>query len=420
MNALVIGQGGREHALVKALNESPRVDAVYVMPGNDGMSSWATVIAKPATPENVLAQVAAHKIELVVIGPEVNLVDGLADHLREAGVKVVGPSRAGARLEASKVFSKEFMQEFGVPTAHSIVVKTVGETLDGAKDFTPPYVLKADGLAAGKGVFICKDLKELERDARSIFEERTLGDAGSSALLEQFSRGKELSVLILTNAEEYRALPFCRDHKRLGEKDTGPNTGGMGVVGPIEISDSLWKLIEDEVISPSLEGLRSREMLYRGVLYIGVMLTEEGPSVLEYNVRFGDPEAQMLLPMLDGDWAEVFAALADGQLIDMKWKSQSVTCLVLAAEGYPENPVKGTAITGDVHYSGPEGYLLHAGTRAAGSSGASNAVRFVTNGGRVMNAVGIGRDLVESRERAYKVAENAQWSGRQMRRDIGL
>ncbi len=413
MNTLVIGQGGREHALVKALKESPRVETVYVMPGNDGMANWATVIAKPATAENVLAQVAAHKIELVVIGPEVNLVDGLADHLREAGVKVVGPSRTGARLEASKVFSKEFMQEFGVPTAHSIVVKTVRETLEGAKDFTPPYVLKADGLAAGKGVFICKDLSELERDARSIFEERVLGEAGSSALLEQFSRGKELSVLILTNADEYRAMPFCRDHKRLGEKDTGPNTGGMGVVGPIEISDSLWKVIEDEVIAPSLEGLRSREMLYRGVLYIGVMLTEEGPSVLEYNVRFGDPEAQMLLPMLDGDWSGVFSALADGRLIDMKWKSQSVTCLVLAAEGYPESPVKGTAISGNAHYAGPEGYLLHAGTRRSAGG-------FETNGGRVMNAVGIGRDLNESRARAYKVAENAQWRGRQMRRDIGL
>lgn len=413
MNTLVIGQGGREHALVKALNESSRVETTYVLPGNDGMSNWAQIINKPATAANVLAAVQTHQIELVIIGPEVNLVDGLADHLREAGVKVVGPSRSGARLEASKIFSKEFMQEYKVPTAHAIVVKTVAETMAGAKDFTPPYVLKADGLAAGKGVFICKDLAELERDARSIFEDRSLGEAGSQALLEQFSKGKELSVLVMTNGTDYSLLPFSRDHKRLGEKDTGPNTGGMGVVGPIEISADVLRKIDQDIVAPSLRGIRERKMLYRGILYIGIMLTDEGPSVIEYNVRFGDPEAQVVLPMLDGDWASVFADLADGKVQKLKWKSQSITCLVLAAEGYPEKPVKGTLIEGEPHFESSEGYLLHAGTR-------KGATGFETNGGRVMNAVGLGKTLADSRARAYEVAEKVKWSGRQLRRDIGL
>lgn len=413
MNVLVIGQGGREHALVKALKSSSALKKLFVSPGNDAMSEMAEVTGVAASgPESVARFCREHDVSLVVIGPEAELVAGYADILRANGIKVFGPSREAAQLEGSKIFAKDFMREYGIPTAPAVVVGSVAEVADVRKEFTPPYVLKADGLAAGKGVFICADEKELLSAAQFLFEAKGLGAAGERALLEQFQPGRELSWLVLTNGDEFASLPLCRDHKRLRDGDQGPNTGGMGVVGPVTIDTKLAEQIEREVIAPTIRGLKARGFTYRGVVYVGLMLTQEGPRVLEYNVRFGDPECQVIMPLLDGDWLDIMAAYADGKAPMPKWRKRSVACVVLAAEGYPEKPVKGVAIDGDALYSGADGYFLHAGTRRENG-------RFVTNGGRVLNAIGIGGDLAEALRNAYAVADKVQWPGRQMRKDIG-
>ena len=353
------------------------------------------------------------KFDCVVIGPEVPLAEGMADQLRQKGLNVFGPSQSAARLEASKIFAKEFMEAAGVPTAKHTVVKSVDETLAAVAHFQPPFVLKADGLAAGKGVFICKDELELREAAQKIFVEKVLGVAGETAMLEQFQPGYELSYLILTDGQTYQSLPLAQDHKRLFDGDRGPNTGGMGTVAPLAVDPALHERIHREILQPTVAMLSERKMLYRGVVFLGLMITDQGPMVLEYNVRFGDPETQVLLPLLDGDWADVFISVAKGRVPSLHWKAKcAAACVVLAAEGYPDHPVKGAVIEGDLSASSHEGYFLHAGTKAEGS-----VVK--VNGGRVLNALGVGTSVSEAVTRAYAQAERIQWPGRQMRRDIG-
>lgn len=415
MNVLVVGQGGREHALVLALQRSSSVDRVHALPGSDGMSQEAVCHSIDWQDfDAVGALVAKEKIDLVVIGPEVALAGGLSDALRERGILVVGPSREAAKLESSKIYSKEFMLEAGVPTARFHVVSSVEQTLNAARSFQPPYVLKADGLAAGKGVTISRTLQDLENCARDLFERRVLGEAGDRALLEEFSPGYELSYLVLTNGERHETLALTQDHKRLKDGDEGPNTGGMGVVGPVEIDRALRERIENEVIRPSVELLAKKGLLYRGILYAGLMITPQGPSTIEFNARFGDPEAQVILPLLDGDWGQVFRELAQGRLAPLQWKQASACCVVLAAEGYPERPVKDALISGlDELRPSDTSYVLHAGTRRDASKG------WVTGGGRVLNAIGLGRDLREAHDRAYEVARRVCWDNIQLRSDIG-
>jgi phosphoribosylamine--glycine ligase len=272
--------------------------------------------------------------------------------------------------------------------------------------------LKADGLAAGKGVYVCATLPELKSAAEFLFEQKGLGQAGRKALLEQFQEGYELSYLILTNGSESQALPIAQDHKRVFDGDEGPNTGGMGVVGPIAISPELRQEIETKIVQPSLRNLQGGGLLYRGVLYIGLMITPQGPTVIEYNVRFGDPETQVILPLLDGDWGQVFSKLANGELTPLRWNSLHMACVVLAAAGYPEAPEKGTPIEGDVEYQSASSYFLHAGT-------AKVAGKWVVNGGRVLNAVGRGSTLKEAISKAYAQAKHATWKGQRVRKDIG-
>jgi phosphoribosylamine---glycine ligase len=417
LNVLVVGQGGREHALVRALKQSAHVAAVHALPGSYGIAldakchevDWKNF-------DQVLSVVRSEKIGLVVIGPEVPLDGGLSDFLREAGVLVMGPSREAARLESSKIYSKEFMVEAGVPTARHFVVSTVAETRKAAAAFAPPYVLKADGLAAGKGVFICKTEAELLSAADDIFVKRTLGEAGKSALLEEFSPGYEISYLVLTNGESYAPLVLAQDHKRLLDNDEGPNTGGMGVVAPVEIEASLRERINREVVEPSVLNLKKRGLMFRGVLFIGLMMTTEGPSVLEYNVRFGDPETQVILPLLDGDWGHIFHELAEGRLSTLKWKPLASACVVLAAKGYPDTPVKGAALTLPGEGSSSR-YLLHAGT-ARSKTGARSS-DWITNGGRVLNAIGIAANLREAVDAAYAIAAEVKSEALTMRTDIG-
>lgn len=445
---MVIGSGGREHAIVRQLAMNPHIDAVYAVPGSDGMTGSANgravvecipMATTPAYFEELLSFAADTRVELIVIGPEQPLADGLADVAREKGFRVFAPSKAGALLEASKIHAKELMQAAGVRTARSFTVSSVAETLSAAAYFKPPYVLKADGLAAGKGVFIDATTEALEKSARFLFEEKGLGEAGARALLEEFSPGVELSHLVLTNGHGFISMPAARDHKRLADGDEGPNTGGMGVVAPVPLEPGLLERIERDVVAPVILEIERRGLVFRGVLYFGLMLTPEGPSVLEFNTRFGDPEAQVLMELLDETsgpgWLEALTAIADGTLPKLKWhRERSVACLVLAAEGYPEKPVKGAVIEGldeDGNLGVPPGsfagsantstevrtgeksYVLHAGTRRVNG-------RFTTNGGRVLNVVAVSdRDMKTAIDLVYASSSQVTWKGRQVRTDIG-
>lgn len=414
MRFLVLGQGGREHALVRALKFSPSVTEVHASPGSEGISQEAVCHKVDFSDAKAVEQfIKKYQFDCVVIGPENYLVQGVGDQIRALGVEVVGPSTIAAQLEGSKIFAKEFMVRAGVPTSAFEVVDNVADTLRAAQKFTPPYVLKADGLAAGKGVFLCATLPELKAAAESLFEQKSLGVAGQRALLEQFQEGYELSYLVLTNGSQHEALPIAQDHKRLSDGDEGPNTGGMGVVGPMVIDQSLRELIETSIVQPSVRNLQGSGLLYRGVLYIGVMVTPKGPTVLEYNVRFGDPEAQIILPLLDGDWGYVFSRLAHGEMAPLKWKNMQMACVVQAAPGYPDAPEKNVVIEGDLGWQSPSSYFLHAGT-AKNERG-----QWVTNGGRVLNAVGMGSSRAEALKAAYAQAKHVAWKGMQMRTDIG-
>lgn len=431
---LVIGQGGREHAIVRQVAQNKNIEKVFAVPGSDGMldSSKVECVKLSLEPSEfpVLIQFAKEQsVDLVVVGPEQPLADGFSDLARAAGLLVFGPSAAGAKLEASKIHAKELMLAAGVRTARSFVVSTVAETLQAASNFQPPFVLKADGLAAGKGVFIEKNLEGLKSAARFLFEERGLGVAGERALLEEFSPGIELSHLVLTNGKSHVAMPAARDHKRLKDGDEGPNTGGMGVVAPVPLAPGLFEQIETEVVEPVIREIEKRGIVFRGVLYVGLMLTSEGPSVLEFNTRFGDPEAQVLMALLDEadgpSWVDVLASIARGEMPKPKWaQSRSVACLVLAAEGYPDQPVKGVKISGldergallskEPSSMDDSAWVIHAGTRK-GASGA-----FETSGGRVLNILGTSDSgMKEALLRAYAAADAVQWPGRQMRNDIG-
>lgn len=414
MKFLVTGQGGREHALVRALKLSPSVKEIHCTPGSDGISHDA--LCHPwdgKDHETVCTLVKKLGIDVVVVGPENHLAAGLADALRSSGAAVVGPNKLLAQLEASKLFAKEFMNRAEIPTAKYQEVKSVEDTLESAKSFSAPYVFKADGLAAGKGVIICENLEELREAATRVFVKKEFGESGNRAFLEEFSPGWELSYLILTNGKEYQSLPMAQDHKRLGDGDKGPNTGGMGTVAPLKVDKDLQQKIKDRVLDPIMQQMQKEKFEYRGVLFIGMMITQNGPSVLEFNVRFGDPETQVILPLLDGDWGQVFAALARGNLENLRWKPGAATCVVLAAEGYPDSPKKDVTILGDVFAESSSGYFLHAGTKKSSDG------KWKTYGGRVINAIGIGANIEEAIRKAYQQSERVKWNGVQFRADIG-
>lgn len=415
MKVLIIGQGGREHALVYALSQSPSVNEIHAIPGSDGMSREALCHTNIDLKNHaaIIQFCLQMQIDYVFIGPEEPLVQGLSDSLRDRGILVVGPSQEAAQLEGSKIFSKQFMKEANIPTASFEVVDNVEKTLEKSKHFTAPYVLKADGLAAGKGVFICKDLSELQLAAQDIFEKKILGEAGAQALLEQYMPGWEMSFLILTNGIQYQCLPLAQDHKRIYDNDEGPNTGGMGTVAPLHIDSALQARIENEIVGPTVALLNEKHLLYRGVLFLGLMITSDGPKLIEYNCRFGDPETQVILPLIDGDIGQILKDLSVGKLQTIKQKHMFASCVVMAAPGYPMHPEKNIQIKGDISFSTASSYFLHAGSKKDSHG------QWLTNGGRVLNSVGLGSSLQESLNKAYEQSSKVSWMGLQKRSDIG-
>lgn len=412
MNILVIGSGGREHAVTKAFSQSRLVQKLFCAPGNAGMQQIAQNLPLDVKNQNeVLKCCIQHQIDFVFIGPEDPLVEGLSDLLRKSNIAVFGPSKEAAQLEGSKLFAKDFMNQAGVPTARAVAVTSVEATLAAAPQFTPPYVLKADGLAAGKGVFICADLAELQTAADKLFVQKIFGPAGASALLEQNLPGYELSFLVLTDGQSYQALPIAQDHKRLRDQNKGPNTGGMGTIAPLQIPEALRTKILDFVVAPSIAELKKRRFIFRGVLFIGLMIVDNEPYVLEYNVRFGDPETQVILPLLQNDVASLFYELAQGRLQTLQTNSLAACCVVNAAEGYPDTPVKETPIILPADTSNR--YVLHAGTKKT----ADGVLR--SNGGRVLNVMGVAETLNQAIAQAYAQNAEIQLAGRQFRNDIG-
>jgi len=421
MTVLVLGDGGREHALVWALRQSPRVERLLASTENAGIGELAEVVWPTGEAGDSLVELAIREgVDLVVVGPEQPLVDGIADQLAEKGIPVFGPSRAAACLEGSKVFAKEFMLRHGIPTAACRIVSSAEEAWETVRLglFGYPLVLKAEGLAAGKGVILAVDEAEALAAVESLMVDRTLGSAGDRLLLEECLLGREISYLVLSDGTEYLPLPVAQDHKRAFDGDEGPNTGGMGAYSTSELLDpELEASIRATIVEPSLAGARADGFPFRGVLYCGLMLTTEGPKVLEYNVRFGDPETQAILRRLESDFAELALAVAKGHLrgVVPRWSDAVSTCIVLASGGYPGPYEKGKPITGLAKAGALPGVVLfHAGTRRSADGQA-----ILTNGGRVLGVTARGATLSEATALAYRAVEAIQFDGMQYRRDIG-
>src|SRR5215212_8760347 len=416
-SVLVVGAGAREHALVWALARSRSVGEIWAAPGNPGIATVARTVNLPITDVDAIADWAeAHHIGLVVVGPEAPLALGLADLLAARGIPVFGPSRAAAELEWSKAFAKDFMRRHGIPTAPYGIFTELEAAVDFIRTTGAPLVVKADGLAAGKGVMICETQAEAEEAVRSVLVDRTFQAAGDRVVIEAFLEGEELSVIAVVDGERIAVLPAARDYKRLRDGNVGPNTGGMGCYAPVnDLDPDLLARVRDYVLEPAVAGLRTEGRPYRGALYAGLMLTSAGPMALEFNCRFGDPETQVILPLLDLDLGELLFSCAEGRLSSERIETRpgSTVCVVLAADGYPERPRTGDSIHGvdDAIQSGA--LIFHAGTAICDG-------RLVTNGGRVLSVVGTGSDLTAAVASAYAAADMIQFDGMQLRHDVAM
>lgn len=420
MKIFVIGSGGREHALVWSLARSPIVKQIYSATTNAGILKRTTAAAVNAADVNSIAEFAAReKIDLVVVGPEQPLVDGLTDALVERGVAVFGPSRAASRLEGSKVFAKEFMARHNIPTARYRIADNAEDALKAVAggSFKFPVVVKAEGLAAGKGVIIAEDEAQARRAIEDLLVDRKLGDAGARLVIEECLAGRELSYLVFSDGKNYAPMPVAQDHKRAFDGDLGPNTGGMGAFSTPGLLDAeLERQIIREVVEPTLEAARAEGFPFRGVLYCGLMLTAEGPKTLEYNVRFGDPETQAILRRLDSDFAEIALAVAQGRLSDVKprWSGEAATCVVMASAGYPGNYSTGKTIAGIDEAERLDGVVVfHAGTKLNADGEVETA------GGRVLGVTARAATLEDATAQAYEAVSKIQFDGMQFRRDIG-
>ncbi len=416
MHVLVIGSGGREHALAWKLKQSPRVNKLTCAPGNAGMAALGDCVTVDVKDVAALASLVERvKADLTVIGPEAPLVAGAADEFARRGLAIVGPSKAAAELEGSKVFAKQFMQRHGIPTAGFTVCADHGDAYSALCAVEWPVVIKADGLAAGKGVRIADTPDDATAIVEAFMETRELGAAGDTIILEEYLEGEELSFIILTDGQSYVPLAPTRDHKRVFDDDRGPNTGGMGAYSDDGILDAaLRQRILREIVEPTLHGLEADGRRYQGFLYFGLMLTTDGPKVLEFNCRMGDPECQPLMLRLESDLAEVLEKVAAGKLAgtELRWSDDAAACVVLASGGYPGTYDTGKPVTGIDEAEKLGAAVFHAGTKRADG-------QLVTAGGRVLGVAARGTDLRAAVERAYAAVEKIRFEGIHYRRDIG-
>lgn len=422
MNILILGSGGREHAFAWKISQSPHCNTLYVAPGNAGTAQIAQNLPISYNDFEGIAQaIINYKIKLVVVGPEEPLVNGLVDYLKSlpklARVKIVGPDRSGAQLEGSKDFSKNFMAKYGIPTAASrtFTLETLEEGLQYLSTHSLPIVLKADGLAAGKGVIIAENLMDAQQAFKEMLTQGKFGSAGNKVVVEQFLKGIELSVFVLSDGVNYKILPEAKDYKRIGEKDTGPNTGGMGAVSPVVFADeNFLKKVENKIVKPTLLGLQAEGIHYVGFIFVGLMNVKGEPYVIEYNARMGDPETEVVLPRIQSDLVTLLLAAADQKLADAAFtvSPQTAVTTVVVSGGYPEKYEKGKVITEIEKIE--DVTVFHAGTALDESQA------IVTNGGRVLAMTALANSLEGAVNRSQKAAAIAQFEGKYYRKDIGL
>ena len=417
MNVLVVGKGGREHALAWALRRSDLVENLYAAPGNPGIAALGACV--PIAPEDaggIAGFARDNGIDLVVVGPDGALEAGVVDAVESLGIRAFGPTRAAAEIEWSKVFSKQMMREEGIPTAAFAVFSNVNEARAYVNELGAPIVVKADGLAAGKGVLVCRTVEEAMRALDEVMTDRLFGDAGEHVVVEAFMEGEEASVFAITDGERVLPLVPSQDHKPVYEGDTGPNTGGMGAYAPAPVIDErALRDIRERIIEPAVLGMKKRGRPFRGVLYCGLMMTADGPMVVEFNSRFGDPEAQVVLPLLEDDFAELVYGISEGRLPSnpLSWKRKAATCVVVASGGYPGSYEDGKEIHGlDALDAMDDVVAFHAGT-------AMRDGKLVTQGGRVLGVTALADDLRGSIDRAYEAVDRIRFDNRYFRGDIG-
>ena len=421
MNVLVLGSGGREHALSWKIAQSSLCEKLFIAPGNAGTAQLGENVNISATDfESLKTFVIDNEIEMLVVGPEDPLVKGIYDFFKNdevlSEVCVIGPSQEGAQLEGSKEYSKQFMQRHDIPTAayDSFTKDSLNEGYDFLETLSPPYVLKADGLAAGKGVLIINDLEEAKRELKAMLTDAKFGDASSKVVIEEYLDGIELSVFVLTDGNNYKILPSAKDYKRIGEGDTGLNTGGMGAISPVPFADKFFiERVEDRIIKPTIKGLQEEEIEYKGFIFIGLMNVNGDPKVIEYNVRMGDPETEVVIPLIKSDLLNLFKGISNGTFGEQDFyvDEDVATTVMLVSGGYPESYEKGKGISGleEVENS----IVFHAGTR-------KEEDKVLTNGGRVMAITSFGRTIEEALSKSFDNAERVKFDGKYYRKDIGF
>ncbi|MDC6385475.1 phosphoribosylamine--glycine ligase [Flagellimonas taeanensis] len=421
MNILVLGSGGREHALALKISQSPKTANLFVAPGNAGTSEIATNVEVGVNDFAAIKElVLKEQIDLVVVGPEDPLVNGVHDFfLNDSAIKdvpVIGPQKAAAALEGSKEFAKEFMMRHQIPTAayESFTSDSVEAGYAFLETLEPPYVLKADGLAAGKGVLILQDLDEAKAELKSMLLDSKFGSASATVVIEEFLDGIELSCFVLTDGSNYKILPTAKDYKRIGEGDTGLNTGGMGAISPVPFADSAFMdMVEARIVKPTVEGLKKDNLPYVGFIFIGLIKVKGEPKVIEYNVRMGDPETEVVIPRLKSDLVEILLAMANGSLdqVDLQIDERAATTVMAVSGGYPEAYEKGKQITGTENVEGS--IVFHAGTKLSDG-------KVVTNGGRVIAVTSFGKDFKDALQKSYQNMEKIHFDGMYFRKDLGF